>query len=122
MGNVHRLKGNYPEAIACLSAARETFYELDNQFGVAECDRDLALVFYEQKNYDDAAALFTSAREVFLRLDEPADTVRNVSTLVTLHIPCLDDASQISEHTAGPQPLVRIDSSPLYVAPTARSD
>lgn len=36
--------------------------------------------------------------------------------------PCLDDASQIPEHTAGPQPLVRINSSPLYVAPTALSD
>ncbi|KZV98483.1 hypothetical protein EXIGLDRAFT_763484 [Exidia glandulosa HHB12029] len=36
--------------------------------------------------------------------------------------PCLDNASQIPEHTAGPQPLVRINSSPLYVAPTALSD
>ncbi|KZV88620.1 hypothetical protein EXIGLDRAFT_751592 [Exidia glandulosa HHB12029] len=73
MGNSHRVKGNYPEAIASLSAARETFYELDRQLAMAYCDRDLALVFHEQKNYDDAAALFTSARKVFLRLDEPAN-------------------------------------------------
>ncbi|KZV93607.1 TPR-like protein, partial [Exidia glandulosa HHB12029] len=72
LGNIHRLKGNFPEAIASLSAARETFNELDRELDVAYCDRDLALVFYEQGNYDDAAALFTSVREVFVELDEPA--------------------------------------------------
>ncbi|KZV82323.1 hypothetical protein EXIGLDRAFT_778726 [Exidia glandulosa HHB12029] len=73
IANLHRLKGNYPEAIASLSAARETFNDLDNQPGMAYCDRDLALVAYDQENYDDAAALFTSAREMFLQLDGQAN-------------------------------------------------
>lgn len=69
-GELHRKRGQYAEATACLGRARGLYHEAKDDAGIAEVFHFLGSVAGQQGNYDEAFGLYRQSLEIRRRLDD----------------------------------------------------
>ena len=83
-GMICRERGQYAEAANLLRQGKQSFLELENQLGVAECDLELGLVQQRGKDLEGARRHLQDAAALFEQIGAVAEVRRAKALLASL--------------------------------------